>query len=156
VQPGAQPPVEADRRAVPVQHGPLHPPAASLRGHPGHRAQQRQADAATPLGGEHEQVLEIERGARQERGVREVIEREPHGLAILPGDQRLEVSPATEAVAAQARHTGLDLRQEPFVTSQAANQGQDRGYVAGSGPTDVQAGGRQRPHSAATASARST
>jgi hypothetical protein len=130
MQLGAQPPVEPDRRPVPVEDGPLHPPTASLHRNARDGPQQGAAHALAPLLGKHEEVFQVERGAGEKRRVGEEVEGEAHGPAIAPSDERLEVGPLAEAVAPQAASGRLDLMAEPLVLRQATDQSQDRRCVA--------------------------
>jgi hypothetical protein len=148
MQLGTEAPVEPDRGAIPVEHRPLHPPAAPLPGHGSHGAQQRSSHAPAPLVGEHEQILQVERGSGQERRVGEVIEGESHRVAAPPADERLEVPSGAEAVAVKTGHGRLDLMRQPLVVGQAADQGENRRHIAGRGAADAEAG---RGHRAAAA-----
>src|ERR1700704_4429057 len=66
--------VKTDRIAVPVEDGPLEPPAAPLHRDAGQRFQQSPPDAAAAMLRDHEQVLEVDPG-QGEKG-REVVEEE--------------------------------------------------------------------------------
>src|SRR5262245_52883217 len=68
--------VKADGRRIPVEDRPLHAPAATAKGDPGQLTQQRATRTAPPLLREHEEILEVEGGARHERRVREEVEGE--------------------------------------------------------------------------------
>src|SRR3989442_10241831 len=127
---GAEPPVEADRRRVPVEHRPLHAPTAAPHGDPRQRAQEGLAGAVAALLGQHEQVFEVERGLRQEGGVREEVECEADGAGAAPADQRLEIAAAAEAVSPHRGGGGDALGRETLVTREAADQLADHAGVA--------------------------
>jgi hypothetical protein len=130
VQLGSKLLVEPDRRPVPVEDGPLHPPTAPLHRNARDGPQQGPAHASAPLLGKHEEVFQVERGAGEERRVGKEVEGEAHGLAIAPSDERLEVGPLAEAVALQPPSRCLHLMAEPLVLRQATDQSQDRRRVA--------------------------
>jgi hypothetical protein len=74
VQLGAEAPVEADRRPVPVEHRPLHPPASALDGQGGEAAKEHRPQAAPPELRADVQVFQVQPRLAQEGGV--VVEEE--------------------------------------------------------------------------------
>jgi len=80
--------------------------------------------------GTHEEVLQVERRAPEERRVREVVEREADRAPAAPADQRLEVAARPEAVPAEPRGRGRQLVGEAFVLGEAADEPEDRRDVA--------------------------
>jgi hypothetical protein len=145
--------VDADRRPVPVQHRPLHASAPPPQRDAGQRPQQRPSASAAALGGEHEEILEIERGARQERRVREEVEREADGPAAATTDEGLEIAPPAEAVTPDPAGRGDALVGQALVLGQAPDQREDRRNVAPGARADRQTGGgHDACQAAATAS----
>src|SRR6266446_6328444 len=126
---GSQAPVETDGGPVPVEHRPLHSPAPAPDRDAGQRAEQRLPGPGAPLLGQHEEVLEVEAGPREERGVREEVEREADRAAAAPADEGLEIASRAEAVGAHPGRGGLHLVGEPLVLGQAADEGQDGRHV---------------------------
>jgi hypothetical protein len=142
--------VDTDRRPVPVEHRPLHPPAPAPHRDARQRAQQGPAGALPALGRRDEEVFQVERGARQERRVREEVEGEADGPAAAATDEGLEVTASTEAVAPDARRGGHALARQPLVLGQTADQCEDGRDVAARTGTDRQArGGHENGRQAA-------
>src|SRR5262249_51637554 len=121
----AQPLVEADGRAVPVEHGPLQAPAAAAHGDTRERGEERTSRALPALLGEHEEVLQIEGGFGEEGREREEVEREAHGASALARDERLEVRAPAEAVTPDTRRGGPALVTEPLVVGETPDERQD-------------------------------
>src|SRR5581483_4462226 len=89
-QPRASALVEVDRRLVPVEHLPLHPPAALAYRLGGAGTEERLPRPTAPELRQHEDILEVKRGARQERRVREEVDRVADHRALDLGQQRPE------------------------------------------------------------------
>jgi len=146
-------PVDPDRRPVPVEHRPLHPPAPAPHRDARERPQERPAAATAALGRRDEEVFEIERRTRQERRVREEVEGEADRPAAPAADEGLEVAAGAEAITPDPGRGGDALVREALVLRQATDQRQDRRDVAPGARADRQAGGghvRLRPRPAAS------
>src|SRR5207244_5287901 len=102
-----EPPVEPDRRRVPVEYHPFHSAAPAPQGDPRQLGEQRPAGAPPALFGQDEEILEVERRTSHKRRVREEVEGEAAGGAAPPADEGLEVGPPPEAVAADLHGGGL-------------------------------------------------
>jgi len=129
-QPRAEGFVEVNRRGVPVQHRPLHAPASPADGDARQGREQGAAGAPTALVGQHEEILEVERRAGQERGVGEEIEREADGRAVALADERVEVAPWAEAVTTDATKARLAFAGQPLVLREPPDEAKDGGDVA--------------------------
>jgi hypothetical protein len=134
-------PVHADRRPVPVEHGPLHPSAPAPHRDARERPQERSAGAAAALGRCDEEIFEIERGPRQERRVREEVEGEADRPAGPTADERLEVAAGAEAIPPDPGRGGDAFVRQALVLRQTADQREDRRDVAPGARPDRQAGG---------------
>src|SRR5437867_5731758 len=75
--------VEIDGRLVPVEHRPLHPPASALLRQAGEMSQQRFSVAAAAHLRLDEEILEIDSGLAEERGV---VVKEEGKADLFPGD----------------------------------------------------------------------
>src|SRR5262249_40372576 len=122
--------VEPDRRRVPVEDRPFQPPAAAPPGDPRQLAQERASGAATPLLRKHEEILQIERRAPQERRVGEEVEREGDGLAPSMADDCLEVAPRAEAVAPDLARGRDRLVGQPLVFGESTDQPENHRHVS--------------------------
>src|SRR2546427_379668 len=142
---GAQPPVEADRRRVPVEHRPLHAPAATAHGDPREGPQQRAAGAGAARLGQHEEIFQVEGRLAQERRVGEEVEGQADGAAVAPADQRVEVRAPAEPVAADGGGGDDALALELLVAREAADQLADDGCVARGAAADAQGSLRRGP-----------
>src|SRR5260370_3319987 len=105
--------IETDRIAVPSEHRPLETAATAIHRKPSEVLQQGATDAAAPLFGDNEQVLQVESRPAEKR--REVVEeqREAHRSVLIHGKQDLRVRPLTEQArreqALRHHHLVLEL-----------------------------------------------
>src|SRR5216683_86541 len=121
--------IESDRVAVPIEHRPLETAATAIHRKPSEVLEHGAADAAAPLLGDNEQVLQIDSRPAEER--REVVEeqREARRSVLIDGKQNLRVRPVTEQARREQvlRHHHLVL--ELLVARKPANQLRDYGNV---------------------------
>src|SRR5205807_92658 len=75
----------------------------------GDMREQRPSEAATPVFGAHEEILEPQPGAAEERRERGEPQREPYGCAVDLGDRRLGRGPTTEEMLVQEGGVAGDL-----------------------------------------------
>ena len=145
VRRGAQAPVEADARLVPVQHPPLEPLVAALHADPRERREQVAAQAGTAVLGPDVQVLEPDPVAPGPGRERHVPERHPDHLAVDLGHvaERRRWALVGEHQPPEVLLRGLDLVQLALVLGQVAHQAQDVGDVGRGRLTDAH--GRFRP-----------
>jgi hypothetical protein len=128
--------IDADRRSVPVEYRPLHAAAAPAQCDARQRPQQGPSRAAPTLGGQDEEILEVERGTRQERRVREEVEGEADRPAAPPTDQGLEIAAWTESVASDPGGGGDALVGETLILGETPDQRDNRRNVAPGTATD--------------------
>src|SRR5262245_53640247 len=131
-----EPPIKAERLFVPVEHRPLHPPAAAPPRDPRQLAEERTAGAVSALFREHEEIFQVERRATHERRVREEIEGEPDGLATPTADDRFEVAAPAKAVAPDLACCRDRLVGQALVLGEPADQLEDHRNVASRAAAD--------------------
>src|SRR5581483_8223456 len=121
--------VEADRRLVPVEHGPLDASATAFEREPRELGQERTAVSAPAALGLHEEVFEVDAGPAEER--REVVEeqREAGRVVLVGGDENLRVRTGAEEVLAQRAFVEHDVIRQLLVLGEAANEGGNLGDI---------------------------
>ena len=121
----AQPAIEADSRRVPVEHRPFHAAPAALEREAREVLQQLAADASPAVLVAHEEILEVQPRAAEERGVVRKEQREADGVSIVLREDDFSHGPRTKQRRPQPVLRGDHLVFQLLVDRQLADEPQD-------------------------------
>ena len=121
--------VELNCRPVPVEHGPLEPTAAPLNSDSGKTPKERETNAAAAKVGLYVEILQINSGLREERGIGLEEYGEARAFVFPLREEHLGCGSGSEQGLAElffGRGHGV---RELFVVGERANQLEDERYV---------------------------
>ncbi len=130
--------IEPDRSLVPVEDGPFHSAASPLVREPGEVQDERTADSAAAASRHDEDILEVEAGTGQKRGVSREEYRETRRFPLVERKDTLRGGPPVlrKERLAQAGLRRLDLVGQLLVFGEAADERKDDGGIGEGGGSD--------------------
>ena len=132
--------VEAQRRLVPVEHGPLHATTAALLRDAREGSQQRTTDAMTALRGAHEEIFEIQARPADECRKIEEIQRKTRRFSFPFRDQHVDHRVRRLELAQKIFRRRFRLIEQLFVLRELAHEARDDRRVCPRCGPDVQHG----------------
>lgn len=96
-------------------------------------SEERAPDAAPAVLVQHEQIFQVNAGAREERRVRREEQREAERFAAVFRDQRLRQRPGAEQVLSERSGAAHHRVLQPFVARKCPDQREERRFVSGAG-----------------------
>src|SRR5690606_6076304 len=129
--------IDANGRLVPVEHAPLHAPAAFPYGDPGNGMQQALARAQATVFRRAIQIFQIDAVMAQPGGIAGEIHGESRRLVVHLADQGRAGPWLVEQAALDIRHAGFDFVLGPLINGQIDDETMDERRVAALRRTDT-------------------